>query len=76
MLPFLQKPKVPQLRKMSGVSKYGFSDEDELMEHACRELVDAYHAKDSKLMMQAMETLVELIRNKNASSTFKEASSL
>lgn len=64
-LPFLNKQKVPKLRKLSGVSKYGFDEGDELQEHALQELMDAVAAKDPSLLIQAVETLVQMIRTKN-----------
>jgi hypothetical protein len=63
-LPFLNTNKVPKLRKLSGISKYGFSEDDELIEQAIHELSQAIENKDYKQMMNAIEALVDCIMNK------------
>lgn len=67
-LPFLKQNKVPKLRKMSGTSKYGFSEEDEIAEHALQELSDAVDAKDHKKLMSALSALIDCINNKEEES--------
>lgn len=80
-LPFL-KPKGPaKLRKLAGVSKYGFNEEDEIIESALNELAHAIETKDHKLMLGALSALIDCIMNKehgdeDASDTQQEASSL
>jgi hypothetical protein len=65
-LPFL-KPKGPaKLRKLAGVSKYGFSEDDELIESALSELSQAIESKDHKQMMSALSALVDCIMNKES----------
>ncbi len=60
-LPFLEQNKLPKLRKMSGVSKYGYSEDDELIESSLNELIQAVESKDHKMMMQALKALIDCI---------------
>lgn len=64
MLPFL-KPKVwPQLAKITGESKYGFSEDDDLIEDTLKELMEAYESKDHNKFMSAFMALIDVIRSK------------
>jgi hypothetical protein len=63
-LPFLEPKGWPKLRKMSGESKYGFSEDDELIESALNELHQAIESKDHKLMLGALSALIDCILNK------------
>jgi hypothetical protein len=67
-LPFLQKKNWPRKAVISGESKYGFSEEDDISESAIKELIHALETKDHKMFMSALEALVELIRSSHASS--------
>jgi hypothetical protein len=71
-LPFLQTDKLPKLRKLSGISKYGFSEDDELIEAALHELSQAIENKDHKQMMSAIEALVDCIMSKENSNAIDE----
>ena len=57
---------------MSGTSKYGFSEEDEHVEAALTEFMDAAHAKDHSKMMQALNALIDCINLKDANETHEE----
>lgn len=75
-LPFLEENKLPVLRKLSGVSKYGFSEDDDLIEQSLNELIQAVESKDHKMMMQALKALIECVmarEESNAPDTLKEA---
>ena len=63
-LPFLKPKVIPKLRKMSGESRYGFSEDDELIESTIDELLAAYGNKDHKKFTQSLMALIELIMNK------------
>ena len=52
------------LRKMHGESKYGFSEDDELIESALDELMEALDTKDHSKLIQAVKALVHIIKNK------------
>ena len=60
-LPFLKPNSWPQLRKYSGESKYGFSEDDNLVEHALDEVIEAMQAKDHKKMVSAIIALIDCI---------------
>lgn len=66
-LPFLKQRTVPKLRTMSGVSKYGFSEDDDLIESALDDLIHAVDQKDHKALMDAIHALVRCIKNKESS---------
>lgn len=63
-LPFLEKKGLPKLRKMSGESRYGFSEDDDLIESALDELISAMHARDHSAIVHAIKALVQCIKNK------------
>ena len=65
-LPFLQTDKLPKLRKLSGVSKYGFSEDDALIESALSELTQAIETKDHKQLMSAIQALIDCIMNRES----------
>jgi len=65
-LPFLNNQKVPKLRKLSGISKYGFSEDDDLIEGALNEFAQAVEAKDHPKMMKALMAIVDCIMNKES----------
>lgn len=60
-LPFLKEHSIPKLRKYSGESRYGFSEDDELVEAALNELIHAMDAKDHKKMVAAVMALIDCI---------------
>jgi hypothetical protein len=63
-LPFLKPKVLPKLRKMSGVSHYGFSEDDELIESSIDELIMALENKDHHKFTQSLMALINLIMNK------------
>ena len=75
-LPFLNNNKLPKLRKLAGVSKYGFSEDDDLIEHALSELTQAIESKNHKQLISAIQALVDCIMNRESegsSGTNEEA---
>ena len=64
MLPFLEKKGLPKLRKMSGESRYGFSDDDDLIESALDELIAAMEARNHSGIVSAIKALVHTIKNR------------
>lgn len=67
-IPFLQKKSWPRKAVISGESKYGFSDDDNLSEELIHELINSLESKDHKMFMSSLEALIELIRNKQDAS--------
>ena len=65
-LPFLKEKGIPKRRELSGVSKYGFSEDDELIEASLKELQHAIDTKDHKLMLGALSALIDCIMNKES----------
>lgn len=49
---------------MSGVSKYGFSEDDDVIEHALDELEQAIDTKDKALLISAIVAIIHCIKNK------------
>lgn len=74
MLPFLKPKTWPQLAKISGESRYGFSGDDDIVEHALDELMEAYESKDHKKFMSALNALIEVIKNKEPDASPHEES--
>ena len=70
-LPFLKKNNWPKTLKLSGESKYGFSEDDELSEDAIAEILQALETKDHIKLITAIEALINLVRNKNATDSFE-----
>ena len=61
MLPFLKTEKIPKLRKLSGISKYGFTEDDELKDATVSELIHAVESKDHKKMMNSIHALIDCV---------------
>lgn len=72
-LPFLQPKGWPKLRKQAGVSKYGFSEEDELIEQALKEVHQAIESKDHKLLASSVMALIDCIMAKEPSGDNQNA---
>lgn len=70
-LPFL-KPKGITLRKLAGTSKYGFDEDDDMIESALKELMDAIDAKDHKKLVSSVKALVDCIMAREMSKEGKE----
>ncbi len=80
-LPFLKKKVWPTERKMSGVSKYGYSEDDELIEQSLNELIHAIETKDHNQLSMALKALIDCVMNKeseksDAPDSLEEASSI
>lgn len=60
-LPFIEDNKLPKLRKLSGVSKYGFSEDDELVESSLNELMQAIESKNHTQLVTALKALIDCI---------------
>ena len=54
--------------KLTGEAHYGYSEDDEMQDHALDELLAAFESHDHKKMMSALMALVEIIKNKEESS--------
>lgn len=63
MLPFL-KNKVPRRSGQVGESRYGFTEDDDIIEHSLDELMEAVDAKDHSKLMAAIEALIRCIKGK------------
>ena len=61
--------------KPVGESRYGFSEDDDLIEHALDELMHALESKDGAKIHSAIEALVNFIhsRESNASDSSQDA---
>lgn len=58
-LPFLKKKRLPKIaRPPATTSRYGFSKEDEVYEHAVDELMRAVKKKDAKQAMHCLKILM------------------
>lgn len=66
-LPFLEKRGWPKIGKPAGESRYGYSEDDDLIEHSLDELMEAHAKKDHKGFISAMKALIEFILNKEGS---------
>ncbi len=71
-LPFLKSRKIPQLRKFAGESRYGFSEDDELIEHALDELIESIHNRDHAGVIEALTSLIHFIKNKEDTDSGEE----
>jgi hypothetical protein len=65
-LPFLKPKGFPKLRKMSGESRYGFSEDEELIEGVLDELMAALESKDHAKFIEALKAIIQCVRNKEA----------
>ena len=66
-LPFLKGTKWPRVGKPASESKYGFSEDDDLLESLLGELMAAYDAKDHIKLVDSLKALIGLIKNKEGS---------
>jgi hypothetical protein len=77
-LPFLKVRRPALERKMAGISKYGFSEDDEVKEQIIEELMHAIQTKDHQGFVTAISALVDLLMSKdgeeNAPEALKDAS--
>jgi hypothetical protein len=78
MLPFLKNKTWPRVAKPIGESRYGYSEDDDLIEQLLEELMAAYHAKDHAKIHSAIEALVHFIQSKesHASDSSQDALSV
>ena len=65
-LPFLKGSKWPRIGKPAGETKYGFSEDDELLESLLGELMAAYEAKDHVALIDSLKALIQLIQSKES----------
>lgn len=65
-LPFLKGTKWPRVGKPVGESKYGFSEDDDLLEQLLDELMAAYEAKDHVALIDALKALIQAIQSKES----------
>jgi hypothetical protein len=75
-LPFLKPKTWPKLRKLSGESRYGFSENDELIEHALGELIESIEQKDHVGVIEAIRSLIHCIQEEegeDAPDSFEDA---
>jgi hypothetical protein len=63
-LPFQKKKVWPKERKLAGVSKYGYSEDDELVEQASNEFMQAIESKDHKKLAEAIKALIHCVMAK------------
>ena len=63
-LPFLKPKGLPTERKLSGVSRYGFDEDDELIDTALDELIKAMDEKDHKKIIHCIHCLSHFIKNR------------
>lgn len=67
-LPFLKGSRWPRIGKPVGESKYGFSEDDDMIEDGLKELMAAYEAKDHIKLIDSLKALIALIRNKETAA--------
>lgn len=62
------KPKSwPRIGKPAGESRYGFSEDDDLIESAIDELLEAANSKDHKRLVEALTALINCVINREES---------
>lgn len=67
-LPFLKPHGWPTKAKIAGESKYGFSEDDELIESALDELIEAVHSKDHRAAIKALHALLRCLESQDGES--------
>lgn len=72
MLPFLKEKTWPRTSKPVGESRYGFSEDDDLIEHALDELIAALHGKDGSKIHSAIEALIQIIDSREPDAELQE----
>jgi hypothetical protein len=78
-LPFLKPKGIAKRRQYAGESRYGFSEDDELIENALDELISALERKDHRKVMESIQALIHCIKNRedsNATDSLEEAQSV
>lgn len=65
-LAFLKGRMIPTLRKLAGTSKYGFDEDDELIESALHELNQAIESKDHNKLIDSIKAIVACLMNKHS----------
>ena len=58
--------------KPVGESRYGYSEDDDLIEGALNELMAALEAKDGSKIHSALEALVNFIQSKESDASLQE----
>jgi hypothetical protein len=72
MLPFLKPKSWPRVGKPVGESRYGYSEDDDLIEGALDELMAALESKDRAKIHSAIEALVRFIHAKELDASLQE----
>lgn len=67
MLPFMKPQGWPKKAKIVGEKKYGFDDDEEMQKGCIDELFQALKSGDKSQVKSAIQAIVSLVRNKNAS---------
>ena len=62
-LPFLQPRGWPQKAKIVGESKYGFDEDDDMVDQALDELIAAIEAKDHRRSLAAVRALLQCLES-------------
>ena len=74
MLPFLPaQRKVPKLRKLVGIKKYGFDEDQELQDFIASEMMEGLMNGDFDLFLNALRALIEFIRNEDETDSQEKA---
>jgi hypothetical protein len=68
-LPFLKPKGWPMKAEVLGEKKYGYSEDDELIDNALDELLACVEAKDHKGLVHALKALIELYQAKEDHAT-------
>ena len=61
-LPFLKNKTWPRVAKPAGESRYGFTEDDDLIESSLEELMRAHATRDGRQFMEALEALIHIIQ--------------
>jgi len=65
-LPFLKKRGIARLRRMSGESKYGYSEDDEIIEQILVEMFTSLEAKDPAMLRNSIKALISIIKKEES----------
>lgn len=71
-LPFLKEKQWPRVGKPVGESRYGFSEDDDIIESALDELMQALQSKDGAQIHSALEALVNVIHTRESNASLQE----
>ena len=57
-LPFLKPSGWPQKAKVIGEKTYGFSEDEQMLDIAIDEILEAFHSRDKKRLYQALSAII------------------